>query len=494
MQAIKINSIDNVAVALCDLKKGDTVTLDSLNCKINSDIPSGHKFSVTSIPKGSDIIKYGCVIGKATALIHEGTWVHTHNVVTRLNEETKYNFQPLSGDTCFSGSSARTFKGYLRADGSVGVRNEVWIVPTVGCVNSIATALSSGIQDYAKGRVDNVRIFNHPYGCSQMGEDQLNTQKALAALVRHPNAGAVLVLGLGCENNNIREFQKVLGKTDPDRVKFLECQSVEDEIAEGIEILTGLVDYASKFTREHISVSKLIVGLKCGGSDGLSGISANPLVGKFSNKLIKCGGTTILTEVPEMFGAEELLFNRCESKDVFNRAVKLVDDFKQYFTSHNLAVYENPSPGNKLGGITTLEDKSCGCVQKGGTGTIVDVLDYTEPVCKPGVNLLKAPGNDMVSSTALMLSGAQIVLFTTGRGTPLGTGVPTLKISSNTALSTHKTNWIDFNAGMLINGIPLKSLADDLFDLVIETANGRTTRSETASYSEFAIFKQGITL
>ena len=381
-----------------------------------------------------------------------------------------------------------------RKDGKAGVRNEIWIIPTVGCVNNIATSLEKQAQKFVSGTIDCVAAFPHPYGCSQMGDDQENTRQILANLINHPNAGGVLVLGLGCENSNIDVLKPYIGDYDEKRVKFLVCQESEDEMADAMELLSELAEYAGSFEREPISSSELIIGMKCGGSDGLSGITANPTVGKFSDILISKGGTTILTEVPEMFGAETLLMNRCENEKLFSQTVNLINDFKNYFTSHNQTIYENPSPGNKNGGISTLEDKSLGCTQKSGNAPVVGVLSYGESVKTAGLNLLSAPGNDLVASTALAASGAHIVLFTTGRGTPFASPVPTMKISSNSALYQKKNNWIDFNCGVLTEDVSLPELGQKLFDYVIEVASGAKLKSELAGFHDMAIFKQGVTL
>ena len=448
--------------------------------------------ALCDIQEGEQVIKYGCPIGNAREPIKKGAWIHTHNIKTGLGELLTYTYEPAG----VSEPEKREafFQGFERGDGQVGVRNEIWIIPTVGCVNNVAQAIARAANNYVTGSVEEVIAFSHPYGCSQMGEDQEHTRQILADLIRHPNAGGVLVVGLGCENSNIDVLRPYLGDYDRDRVKFLVCQETEDEIEEGIAIVKELIGRAALAKRSTVSASRLIVGLKCGGSDGFSGITANPLVGRFSDLLIRAGGTTILTEVPEMFGAETLLMNRCENEELFNRTVKLINDFKNYFKSHNQTIYENPSPGNKKGGISTLEDKSLGCTQKSGSAVVKGVLNYGERVSTPGLNLLSAPGNDLVAATALAASGAHIVLFTTGRGTPFASPVPTMKISSNSALAGKKSGWIDFNAGVLVEDGTMEQTAGRLFDLVIETANGRKVRSEEAGFHDMAIFKQGVTL
>ncbi len=492
MKLIQINPSDNVAVALTDISSGETMALDNTTVTATENIARGHKIALKDINDGSDIIKYGNIIAHAKKDIKAGCWVHTHNASTTLSDEGSYSYNHKT--FALPPMKNRTFKGYRRPNGKAAIRNEIWIIPTVGCVNSIATELVNKNQHLVTGSIDGLYTFTHPFGCSQMGGDHEQTKKLLASLVNHPNAGAVLVLGLGCENLTLSQFQEQLGSWDPDRVKFLTTQNVEDEIIEGSKILDELARYASKFTREDIPASELVIGMKCGGSDGLSGITANPTVGRFSDRLIALGGSTILTEVPEMFGAESILFDRCENKEIFEKAVNMVNSFKDYFVSHGQVVYENPSPGNKAGGITTLEDKSCGCVQKGGSAQIVDVLEYADMVNKKGLNLLSGPGNDLVSATALTAAGSHIILFTTGRGTPFGAPAPTVKISTNSALYNKKNGWIDFNAGTVAEGEDLDSAGDRLLDFVLEVASGKETKSEERGFREISIFKDGVVL
>jgi len=456
---MQINRLDNVDICLED----------------------GHKYALVDIKKGENIIKYGNPIGHATQDIKKGEHVHTHNVKTNLSGNLEYAYIPKTFPIPY-GSDDRTFMGYVRENGSVGIRNDIWIVNTVGCVNKVAQRIAAATGAYH---------FPHPFGCSQLGDDQSITQKILKGMVNHPNAAGVLVLGLGCENNNIEAFRSVLGDVDERRVRFLIAQEHEDEVAEGIRLVEELKEYAKTFRRTPVSVSRLVVGLKCGGSDGYSGITANPLVGRFSDKLIAAGGSCILTEVPEMFGAEHLLMQRCVSRRVFDRTVSLINDFKDYYTRHHQVIYENPSPGNKKGGITTLEEKSLGCVQKGGLSPVVDVLDYGDTVREAGLSLLNGPGNDIVAITNLMAAGAHIILFTTGRGTPVGSAVPTVKIATNRSLAERKADWIDFDASPTLEG---RSLEDELYDYVIRVAEGEETKNEKNGYREISIFKDGVTL
>lgn len=486
---IRINGNDNVAVALHPIKAGTVFN----GVEMTEDIPQGHKAALEPIPSGETVRKYGLPIGHATTDIRPGQWVHTHNMATNLSGEVEYSYCPANPQV--TPLEPRTFMGYRRKDGRAAVRNEIWIIPTVGCVNDIAKTMVRENQDLVKGPIDGLYTFTHPFGCSQTGHDHAQTRKLLAALTRHPNAGAVLVLSLGCENLTHEQFLAELGDYDPGRVKFLTCQQVEDEFEAGRTLLEECAAYASQFEREEIPVSELVVGLKCGGSDGLSGITANPTVGRFSDLMTAMGGTTVLTEVPEMFGAESFLLDRCVNEEVFQKAAGMLNGFKNYFISHNEVVYDNPSPGNKQGGITTLEDKSCGCVQKGGTSPITDVIGYADPVKTKGLNLMYGPGNDLVSATALTAAGAHMILFTTGRGTPFGAPAPTLKIATNTPLAVKKANWVDFNAGAVADGeITLDEAGADLLDLVVRTASGQQTCSERKGFREISIFKDGVVL
>ena len=490
---LKINDNDNVVVALQALPQGTVITLEGGDTVTAvEEIPAGHKMAIEDIPEGCQVVKYGYRIGNAKEDIKTGAWIHTHNVKTALGDLLEYTYDPAPVEEVTTEDA--TFMGFNRPDGKVGVRNEIWVIPTVGCVNNVATAIAKQANAFVKGSVEEVIAFPHPYGCSQMGDDQEHTRRILADLINHPNAGGVLVLGLGCENSNIDVLKSYIGDYDENRVKFLVAQESDDEIADSVEIIKGLIDYAAGFEREPVSVSKLVIGMKCGGSDGLSGITANPLVGRFSDMLISKGGTTILTEVPEMFGAETILMNRCANEELFHRTVDLINDFKNYFKSHNQTIYENPSPGNKKGGISTLEDKSLGCTQKSGSALVKGVLAYGETVKTPGLNLLSAPGNDLVAATALAAAGAHIVLFTTGRGTPFASPVPTMKISTNSRLANKKSNWIDFNAGVLVEDSTMGAEAQSLFDYVVRVASGEKVCSEEAGFHDMAIFKQGVTL
>lgn len=486
---IHIHPSDNVAVALHPIPAGTVFN----GVKANTDIPQGHKMALSAIAENEQVIKYGFSIGHAVAPITPGDWVHTHNMKTNLSGEIEYSYHPKIVSPAPQASG--TFMGYRRKDGKVGVRNEIWIIPTVGCVNDVAKTLVKHNQDLVQGSIDGLYTFTHPFGCSQTGEDHAQTRKLLAALTRHPNAGAVLVLSLGCENLTHEQFLAELGAYDEDRVKFLTCQQVEDELEAGRECLKQCAAFAGQFHREELPASELVIGMKCGGSDGLSGITANPTVGRFSDMLVAQGGSTVLTEVPEMFGAEGFLMNRCINEDVFHKAVNMINGFKAYFIRHNEVVYENPSPGNKAGGITTLEDKSCGCVQKGGSAPIMDVIGYGEAVTTKGLNMLYGPGNDLVSSTALTAAGAHVILFTTGRGTPFGAPAPTMKIATNTPLATKKHGWIDFNAGVVADGTrTLDEAAQDLMKLVLEVASGKQTKAEEKGFREISIFKDGVVL
>lgn len=492
---IKINPADSVVVCLRPFQKGETIEVDGKSVMLLQDTPAGHKVLINDAAQGDNIIKYGYPIGHAKEDLKEGQWVNENNLKTNLSGTLSYEYHPVNEKLNIPADN-RTFNGYRRKNGEVGIRNEVWIVPTVGCVNGIAERLASLLEKETQLEgIDAVHAWHHNYGCSQLSGDHENTRKVLRDIVLHPNAGAVLVLSLGCENNQPDDFMAMLGDYDHDRIKLLVTQKVEgDEVEAGMEILRGLYNIAKQDKREACPLNELRVGLKCGGSDGFSGITANPLVGEFSDFLVAQGGTSILTEVPEMFGAETILMNRCETPALFEQTVKLVNDFKEYFLSHGEPVGENPSPGNKAGGISTLEDKALGCTQKCGRAPVSGVLGYGDRLQVKGLNLLSAPGNDLVASTALAASGCQIVLFTTGRGTPFGTFIPTMKISTNSTLFRNKPNWIDFNAGQLVEGRPMKDVLNDFIDKIISVANGEPSQNEKNGYREISIFKNGVTL
>ena len=491
---IQINENDNIVVALTDLSKDEVISIGNKEITLKEEVKRGHKIATREIKVDENIIKYGFPIGHSIVDVSEGQWVHTHNIKTNLDGIKEYTFnQNLIKNNLVNRNL--TFNGYKRIDGNVGIRNELWIVPTVGCVNGIADRIIERFKEIVGNvNIDNTSVLKHNYGCSQLGEDHISTRTILGNAVKHPNNGGVLVLGLGCENNSMADFKKSLGDFNEKRVKFLISQEVSDEIEEGAKLLVELYEVMKEDKREECSLSELKIGLKCGGSDGLSGITANPLVGKFSDFFVAQGGTTILTEVPEMFGAETLLMDRAESEEVYNKTVHLINDFKEYFMQYNQPVYENPSPGNKAGGITTLEDKSLGCTQKAGTATVVDVLKYGETLKKKGLNLLSAPGNDLVASSALAASGCQMVLFTTGRGTPFGSFVPTMKISTNTQIYKLKPHWIDFDAGSLTQDKSLEALTEEFIKYIIRVASGELVNNEKNNFRELAIFKNGVTL
>ena len=492
---LQINKGDNVVVCLRPINAGEEIKIGNHAVQALRNTPAGHKILLCDTPKDKPIIKYGYPIGHAKENLKAGEWVNENNIQTNLSGTLEYEYHPAIKPLSIE-QEDRSFKGFMRKNGEVGIRNEIWIVPTVGCVNGIAERLARQLEQETQLKgVDAIHAWHHNYGCSQLGDDHENTRKVLRDICLHPNAGAVLVLSLGCENNQPEDFMKMLGDYDRERIQLLVTQRVEgDEIEEGMKILRKLYNTAAQDKREEVPVSKLRIGLKCGGSDGFSGITANPLVGEFSDWLIAQGGTTILTEVPEMFGAETILMNRCQTADLFQKTVHLINNFKEYFLSHGEPVGENPSPGNKAGGISTLEDKALGCTQKCGHAPVSGVLEYAERLKTNGLNLLSAPGNDLVASTALAASGCQMVLFTTGRGTPFGTFVPTMKISTNSQLFKSKQNWIDFNAGKLVEGVDMLTLRNDFIDKVIATANGEKVKNEMNGYREIAIFKNGVTL
>ena len=492
---LKINKADSVVVCLKSLQKGEIINVDGEDITILQDTPSGHKILIHDTDEGVDIIKYGYPIGHAKVNLKAGEWVNENNLKTNLSGTLEYTYSPVNEELNIKNEDKK-FKGYIRKNGEVGTRNEIWIVPTVGCVNGVAEKLVEKLKQETKLEgVDAIHAWHHNYGCSQLSGDHENTRKILRDICLHPNTGGVLVLSLGCENNQPDAFMEMLGDYDKDRIKLLVTQQVKgDEIEESMKILRDLYSLAKDDKREDVPLSKLRIGLKCGGSDGFSGITANPLVGELSDWLVAQGGTSVLTEVPEMFGAETILMNRCKTPELFNKTVSLINNFKEYFISHGEPVGENPSPGNKAGGISTLEDKALGCTQKCGRAKVNGVLEYGDRLCNDGLNLLSAPGNDLVASTALASAGCQLVLFTTGRGTPFGTFVPTMKISTNSTLFNNKPNWIDFNAGELIEGHDMKDVLNKFIDKVISVASGELVRNEINEYREISIFKNGVTL
>jgi altronate hydrolase len=500
LPVIRVSDDDNVAVALRAIPPGERVVVGGTAVVARGEVGPGHKIALAPIAAGDVVVKFGVPIGVATEAIEAGDWVHSHNLRTALSGVVDYVYQPTSTPPQRAASAMPTFKGYRRTNGGgrVGTRNELWVLNTVGCVNHAAERIARQAAERFRGAIDGVHAFAHPYGCSQLGDDLSHTQRVLAGLMRHPNAGGVLILGLGCENNQLDALLQLAGDVDRSRLAFFNTQDVIDELEEGTGAVAKLVERMSEDRRVDCPATDLVLGHKCGGSDGFSGISANPLLGRVADRMTSLGGGVILTEVPEMFGAEQLLMNRAANEDVFRDIVAMINDFKQYFIRHGQPIYENPSPGNKAGGLTTLEEKSLGAIQKGGRGSVTRVLRYGEPLPahSPGVTLLESPGNDAVSSTAMVVSGATLLLFTTGRGTPLGFPVPTIKVSSNSDIAARKPHWIDFDAGRLLGGVTSASqLEDELFGLALDVASGsRLTRNETNDYREIAIWKDGVTL
>ncbi len=492
IDTLRVAPGDQVATAMRDLAEGLTLSVDGIALTLKTDIPKGHKLAVLPVKTGEAVLKFGFPIGKATQDIAVGEHVHVHNMATGLSGVEDYSYQPVP-QAPHAVMADQTFMGYRRADGRVGIRNEIWILCTVGCVARTSERLAKIASERFKGRIDGVYALTHPLGCSQLGDDLSHTRSLLASLAMHPNAGGVLIVGLGCENNQLSNLLKEIEKP-ADRLKYFAAQMVEDETEAGLEALEELVAVVEKDRREECHVSDLAIGVKCGGSDGFSGLTANPLVGRIADRVAFAGGQSIMTEIPEIFGAERILMARAKDEAVFKGVVDVVNDFKNYFLEHKQPVFENPSPGNKAGGITTLEEKSLGAVQKGGTSPLNEVLRYGERAHEKGLSLLEAPGNDAVSSTALTAAGAVIVLFTTGRGTPLGFPAPTLKIASNSALAAKKPHWIDFNAGQVVEGRSLDDTADDLMKLILATASGQPTCNEKNEEREIAIWKNGVTL
>lgn len=496
---LHIHHSDNVAVALTDLQQGTSISVEGVTVVLKEDIPAGHKIALTDMKAGEVVKKYGFPIGALKADRLAGTVINEKYLKTLLGEIKEYRYTPVEVPH-MEGEKNLFFHGYERKNGEIGIRNEIWVIPTVGCVNGVADELVKRFKESLEMETaccegfEGIHAFTHTWGCSQLSDDHENTRKILRDMILHPNAGGVLVLGLGCENNQVSALKSLLGEYDADRIRFMECQKVDDEIAAGLQILSELYEKVRNDKRAEVPVAKLKIGLKCGGSDGFSGITGNPLLGRFSDRLIASGGTCVLTEVPEMFGAETLLMDRCVNEAVFEKTVNLINNFKNYFIQNGQVIYENPSPGNKAGGISTLEEKSLGCTQKSGSSAVMDVMEYGDRICTPGLNLLSAPGNDLVASTALAASGCHLVLFTTGRGTPFGTFVPTLKVSTNSFLYQHKEKWMDFNAGVIAEGVPMQKVQDEFFRFVLEVCSGRHTRNEENNYRGISIFKTGVIL
>lgn len=490
---LRVHPRDNVIVSLQPLEAGTTVD----NVTLNRAVPPGHKIAVVAIPAGAHVIKYGYSIGVATRDIAPGDHVHSHNLQSGLDANLEYQWTKNTEDRP-APSQPVLFDGYRRTDGRAAIRNEIWIINTVGCVNMTAARIAQRAQAlYANSDIDGIYSFPHPFGCSQLGDDLQATQAILGGLIRHPNAAGVLVIGLGCENNQIRMQLERTGIENADRIRYFNAQQVEDEVEYGVQMIGELVEYAAQFKRQPIPSSELILAMKCGGSDGFSGITANPLVGRIADRHCSAGGTSILSEVPEMFGAETLLMSRATNHGVFEDCVNLINNFKNYYRKYDQPVYENPSPGNKDGGLTTLEEKSLGCVQKAGSSDVCQVLDYGKPATAGmgGVALVNAPGNDATSCTAMTAAGAHMILFTTGRGTPFGVPAPTVKISTNSDLAQRKPSWIDFDAGrMLAAGADPEKLTSELFDLLMQIASGKPAHNENNGYREIAVWKLGVTV
>jgi altronate hydrolase len=495
MTAVRVSAADNVAVVLADVPAGAEIEISGDKFVARAAIPAGHKVALAQVAIGDAVVKYGAPIGRATLAIAPGDHVHSHNLATGLGDVEDYmDCRPANRPNKVT-SDAATFMGYRRADGRVGTRNEIWILPTVGCVANTAERIAAEARRQNDGRVDGVYAFAHPFGCSQLGDDLGGTRSLLAALASHPNAGGVLIIGLGCESNQIDALVSTIPAQSRARIRTLVSQIVEDEYEAGLSALNELIEIAANDRREPCDVSNLVIGVKCGGSDGFSGLTANPLVGRMTDRLVAAGGVSILTEIPEIFGAERPLLARCENDQVFDRMVAIVNDFKSYFLEHDQPIYENPSPGNIRGGITTLEEKSLGAAQKAGASAIVaSALRYGERIEKPGLAILESPGNDAVSSTALAAAGATVILFTTGRGTPLGFPAPTIKIASNSALAEKKPRWIDFDAGPSLDDREKTCLEKNLWALLLSVASGKPTRSEENGERSIAIWKRGVTL
>ncbi len=492
--AMRAHVSDDVAAALRDLTAGEIADIEGVPTVLREDIPAGHKFALRHLERGEAVRRYGADIGIMSEPAQRGALVHSHNLATALIGEVAYARD--TGDAAHAASTARSlpaWRGYRRADGRWATRNEIWLLPTVGCVAPLVEDIAREANALHAGKLDGIVGFGHPHGCSQLGDDLAGTRAALAGLCDNPNAGGVLLIGLGCESNQLDDLVALVPEGSRAKIRMMRAQEPGDEHERALELIAQLVEELAPLEREEAPAAALTVGLKCGGSDALSGLTANPLLGRFTDQLVASGGKAVLTEIPEIFGAERALFSRAVSREVFEAAGALLNRFKRYFLEQGQPVSENPSPGNIAGGITTLEEKSLGAVQKGGNAPLVDVLDYGAAAQVPGLTLLEAPGNDAVSSTALAAAGATLIVFTTGRGTPLGFPVPTVKVSSNSQLAQSKAGWIDFDAGRVL-GEGTGAVSEDFARRMIAIASGERTAAERSGQRVIALWKRGVTL
>lgn len=484
---LRLHPKDNVALALRPLPSGARVSVEGISLFTRDPIPYGHKVALVSIPKGGRIIKYGYPIGRAVRSISPGEHVHVHNTESgRAHGDTA---RPVIREesSLIPRFPQDTFLGFRRQDGRVGVRNHVLVMASVHCVNG-------GVERIGR-EVPGVVALPHIYGCSQLGEDLAQTRRVLEGYVSHPNVGATLIVGLGCEALPTREL--VDGLRDRGyRVELLLLQEIGGSraaVRKGKELAAELLGEVGKLRPEPVPLSELVVGVECGGSDAWSGVTANPAVGAIADALVAHGGTVILSEVTEFIGAEHILAARAISPEVGKAILRAVARREGVAVEMGVDLRgAQPSPGNMEGGLTTIEEKSLGAIVKGGTTPVREFLGYGERPSARGLVVMDTSGNDLESVTGMVAGGAQVVLFTTGRGTPVGNPiVPVIKISSNTPLYERMRDDLDFDAGSILRGEPPTSVAARLAALLLEVAGGRPTQAEVWGHREFAIEPRG---
>lgn len=499
MSAIKLYPQDTVALATSELKKGQTVTVDGETITLLDDIPNAHKIALKDFETGEAVRKYDNIIGYASKPIKKGEWIHSHNEVTGLgkSKEYTYDFNPIS---IFPGESDKTFMGYDRADGGAGIRNHLAIISTVFCANGPLRKLARMAEAKypATENFDGIIAFDQEFGCSQTGKDLVTTCKIIAGIAKNANFGGVLLVSNGCEMAIPSVLEQYMGDYDKKRIRTLTLQEVEDEFTAGMELIDEIMEEMKDDKRTPININRLHIAMNCGGSDGYSGITANTLLGTLCDTLVKEGAIMNMTEVPEMMGAEHILMNRAADKSIFDDIVKMMYDYDAYFARYGEKAADNPTQGNKAGGLTTLEEKSLGCIQKGGHCAVMEVLEYGERATKNGFVLVSGPGNDLAGVSGQIAAGAVLTIFTTGRGTPCGFAGPTFRLASNTALATRKSNWIDYDAGRLLTAKTpeeVEALNKELYDAIMATVNGQyRTRTEENGYYILGALKDGVTL
>ncbi len=492
---LQLHPTDNVAVARVQVAAGEEIQLGPVVVRVSEPIAAGHKVAIRPIAAGEAILKYGQRIGLAGTHIDVGSWVHVHNVnAARLETEYEYCNELIEPS---KPAESRTFMGFRRADGKVGTRNYVALISTVNCSATTARYVAmelakSDLRDFPN--VDGVIPLVHKGGCafSFGGEDHQQLNRTLAGFARHPNIAARLILGLGCETAQAGHLQSdhglmQLGGPSASRsngplpmvLNIQEVGGVRKTVDRAVGVLRDLLVQANDVRREPIPVSELLVGLECGGSDGASGITANPALGYASDLMVAHGGTAILSEIPEVYGAEQLLTRRSISREVADALLDRIHWWEDYAQRHHASIDNNPSYGNKQGGLTTIFEKSLGAVAKGGTSPLRAVYKYAEPVTERGFVLMDTPGYDPASVTGMVAGGAQVIVFTTGRGSCFGCKpAPTIKVATNTPMFNRMREDMDINAGTILEGATVEDVGREIFEMIIATASGRQTLSE----------------